>query len=313
MELKMIELKDIVTNPLQPRQTFDREKLQELANSIKEGELLQPIVVRKKGTKFEIVAGERRFKSFQILEEPRIPAIVREIKDDTDALEKSLIENWQRDDLTSAEKEKALRSLWESKQYDSYETIAKKLGLACQTIKYILGIEKDRRELNISDKISTRTLSDTMGLSDEPRKKILKQIEEKKISTDNVRDVVRKVKEFPEPEQQMEILKEFEEQEEQSKEIFDSVIDKYRQIAQGEREPEQIIEIEKDNDKRMIQDYYDIKNRVLEIYSDHINHFKNEESKQEAIRIIQDIINYLNKQLIDLGVNVVIEHEKKET
>ena len=75
-------MKDIETNPLQPRQTFDREKLQELADSIKEGELLQPIVVRSKGKKFEIVCGERRYKAFQILKEPKIPAIIRLIKDD---------------------------------------------------------------------------------------------------------------------------------------------------------------------------------------------------------------------------------------
>jgi len=93
MELKMINMKDIVTNPLQPRQEFNREKLQELADSIKEGELLQPIVVRKQKNKFEVVAGERRFKAFQILKEPKIPAIIRVIKDDTEALEKSLIEN----------------------------------------------------------------------------------------------------------------------------------------------------------------------------------------------------------------------------
>ena len=107
MELKMINMKDIVTNPLQPRQEFNREKLQELADSIKEGELLQPIVVRKQKNKFEVVAGERRFKAFQILKEPKIPAIIRVIKDDTEALEKSLIENWQRDDLTGIERENA--------------------------------------------------------------------------------------------------------------------------------------------------------------------------------------------------------------
>ena len=119
MELKMIELKQIHANPLQPRQEFDREKLQELANSIKEGELLQPIVVRENGSGYEIVAGERRYKAFQILKEDKIPAIVRKIKDDTDALEKSLIENLQRDDLTSVERENAVYELWKSNRYET--------------------------------------------------------------------------------------------------------------------------------------------------------------------------------------------------
>jgi len=180
MELKMISIKDIVTNPLQPRQEFNREKLQELADSIKEGELLQPIVVRKQKDKYEIVAGERRFKAFQILKEPKIPAIVRKIKDDTDALEKSLIENWQRADLTSDERENALEQLWKSDRYKTKEELATKLGIGSARIVHILKAKEFRNKHNVRSAISTRTIEDTEGLKDDTRKKILKAVEENK-------------------------------------------------------------------------------------------------------------------------------------
>jgi len=307
MELKMLEMNKIVTNPLQPRQEFDREKLQELANSIKEGDLLQPIVVRKSENGYEIVVGERRYKAFQILKEPKIPAIIREIKDDTDALEKSLIENLQRDDLTSVERENAIMDLWKSKRYTTKDILSKKLGIANSRITEIIYAKEARDKYSAAETLSTRTLTDTSGLSDEPRKKLLESISDKKIKSEDVRDVVRKVKQFPEPEQQMEILEEFEEQEDMSREIFDDIIRKKKEIVDGERDSEHIIQIETDSDKRMIQDYYDIESRVHEIYSDHINHFKTDKAKQEAINILNNIIVYCTKQLGE------ITDEKKET
>ena len=116
MEVKMLDMKDIKIHTGQCRENFDHDKLMELTNSIKESELLQPIVVRKlDDNRYGIVCGERRFRAFEYLHKKQIPAIVREIRDDTDALEKSLIENLQRDDLTSVERENAVGELWGSK------------------------------------------------------------------------------------------------------------------------------------------------------------------------------------------------------
>lgn len=243
MEVKMLNMKDVVPNKLQPRQVFDQEKLQELANSIKEGELLQPIVVRMNGNKgkYQIVCGERRYKAFQILDEPKIPAIIRLIKDDTDALEKSLIENLQRDDLTSVERENAIGSLWDSKRYKNHSELARKLGVQSSPLSALLRARDDRITLDAASNISTRVLSSTEGLKNEPRKKILEQISEGKIKEDNVRDVVRKVKEFKEPEQQMEILDEFEKKESWGKQAFDDIIQNKKEIAEGKRHREIII------------------------------------------------------------------------
>jgi len=301
MELKMIKLEDIKTNPLQPRQNFDHDKLQELANSIKEGELLQPIVVRKYNGSYEIVAGERRFKAFQILKEPKIPAIVRDIKDDNDALEKSLIENLQRDDITSVERENAIGQLWDSGRYKTHRELAKKLGIVEQNVSMQIRAKEDRKRINAAFTLSTRTIKDTEGLSDEPRKKILKAVEEKKIASDSVRDVVRKVKEFPEPEQQIEILEEFEKQEDTSKEMFNSIVQKKKEIAEGKRDPEHYVKIESDKDRRTIEDYYSIKSKVFDIVAVHIQNMKDKNAQDEAIEILWDIYKYAERELIALG------------
>jgi len=304
MELKMIELKRIVANPLQPRQDFDREKLQELADSIREAELLQSIVVRKNnGGDFEIVAGERRFKAFQILKEPKIPAIVRNIKDDTDALEKSSIENWQRVNLSDRENDVAIKTLLKSGRYKNPAELSRKTGASESFISQHIEVNSFREKEKIPESVSYTTIRATQGLTTEVRKKAIEIATQKDIPARKLMDeIVPKIKKFPEPEQQMEILEEFEEQEEQSKEIFNNIIQKKKEIAEGEREPEHIVEIEPDPDKRMLEDYQNIKQHVFGIYADHIQHFKSEELKQEAIRTIQDIINYLNKQLVELGV-----------
>jgi len=316
MELKMIKLSDIITNPLQPRQEFDRDKLNELANSIKEGELLQPIVVRNNKDGYEIVCGERRFKAFERLKEPKIPAIVRDIADDTDALEKSLIENLQRDDLTSVERENAVYELWKSNRYKSQAELSRKLGIDKTHVNNLIQSKEARNKMSIPSTISSDAILKTRGLPDETRKKVIEGIESGKIKSraEDLSQTVSKLKEFPEPEQQLEILEEFEQQEDMSREIFDDIVRKKKEIADGLREPEHIISIESDNDKRMIQDYIDIKNRVFEINADHIKHFKNEDVKKQAIGIIEEIMQYLSYQLNDLGKIVVVDiNEEKET
>lgn len=309
MEVKMIDIKDIVTNPLQPRQTFDREKLQELADSIKEGELLQPIVVRVKDKKFEIVCGERRYKAFQILKEPKIPAIVRVIKDDTDALEKSTIENWQRADLTDTEKRKAITDLWKSKRYKSMEDLSRKTGIGIHSIKaYIEENEFRLRVDDLPEDVSHTDIRATEGLDDDVRKKVIEIASDKNIPARKLEEeIVPKLKEFSETEQQMEILEDFEEQEEQTRETFDRIIQQKKEIADGEREPEHIIQVETNTDQRLIDSYKQIKNNVFEIYHDHILHIKSDAKRKEAIKILWDIYNFLDKELKALGEIKVVE------
>ena len=97
--LTNIQLEDIAPNKYQPRQYFDDESLRDLKNSILEFGLLQPVTVRKTGTSYELIAGERRFRAAQLAGLDRIPAIVIKTDEKKSAI-LSLLENLQREDLT---------------------------------------------------------------------------------------------------------------------------------------------------------------------------------------------------------------------
>ena len=307
MELKMINMKDVVTNPLQPRQEFDRDKLQELANSIREGELLQPIVVRNNKDGYEIVCGERRFKAFQILKEPKIPAIVRDIKDDTDALEKSLIENLQRDDLTSVERENAIGSLWESNRYKNKAQLSRKLGYdeEGRRVGEILESYEFRKKTPATG-VSTRTIIDTKPLPEESRKKVLKAVEEGKMESSKVRDVVRKVKEFPEPEQQLEELDRIiDRKEDADKEEEYNYKKDLETVVKGLREPEHYFE---DNpDKIRFETLQDQCSVLLKITPSNIKVYKDKKYQKKTIDLLKKVEDHLNKLLISIGEREVME------
>lgn len=102
-KLEKIAVKDIRTNPFQPRKVFDQEKLEELAQSIKENGLIQPIIVRKSPIiGFELLAGERRFRASKIAGLDLVPAIIKELTDQ-EMMRQAIIENLQREDLNPIE------------------------------------------------------------------------------------------------------------------------------------------------------------------------------------------------------------------
>ncbi len=106
----------IVPREDQPRKIFDQESLKELAGSLAEHGVLQPVLVREKGDKYEIIAGERRWRAAQIAGLQSVPAIIRQL-DDSQAGELSLIENLQREDLTAVEEAQAYRQMIDRYQY----------------------------------------------------------------------------------------------------------------------------------------------------------------------------------------------------
>jgi ParB family transcriptional regulator, chromosome partitioning protein len=97
-----VPISDLIANKEQPRTTFDEAALEELASSIKTKGILQPLLVRTKGKKYEIIAGERRFRAAQMAGLDEVPVIVREFSDQ-ETLEIALIENLQREDLNPLE------------------------------------------------------------------------------------------------------------------------------------------------------------------------------------------------------------------
>ncbi len=108
--VRMVPVSDIRPHPDQPRRHFDEEKLEELAQSIAERGVLQPIVLRKTGTGYQIVAGERRWRAAQRARLHEMPALVREFND-TETLEIAIVENVQRSDLNAIEEAEAYQRL----------------------------------------------------------------------------------------------------------------------------------------------------------------------------------------------------------
>lgn len=122
----VLNILEIVRNPNQPRKTFDEDKLAELADSIRQNGVLQPILVRRKGQKYEIVAGERRYQASKLAGLKEIPAVVREIDDDK-VFQLALIENLQRSDLSPIEEAKGYKQLLTSRSL-TQEELAKILS-----------------------------------------------------------------------------------------------------------------------------------------------------------------------------------------
>jgi len=126
IEITEIDINMIVAREDQPRKKFDQESLKELAKSLEEHGILQPVLVREREGQYELVAGERRWRAAQMAGLQTIPVIIRQL-DDSQAGELSLIENLQREDLTAVEEAQAYRLMMERYQY-TQEMLSQKIG-----------------------------------------------------------------------------------------------------------------------------------------------------------------------------------------
>ncbi|MBR3251738.1 MAG: ParB/RepB/Spo0J family partition protein [Erysipelotrichaceae bacterium] len=131
-----LPIKDIRPNPYQPRKTFDKQALQEMADSIRQYGVFQPILVRKAVSGYDLIAGERRLRASKLAERKTIPAVVVDF-DDQKMMEISLLENIQREDLTPIEEANAYNQLIKKYHY-TQEDLAKQLGKSRTNITNVL-------------------------------------------------------------------------------------------------------------------------------------------------------------------------------
>ena len=155
IEVKLSELR---ANPYQPRKNFDEEALNELASSIKEHGVFQPIIVKKSIKGYEIIAGERRFRASKLAGMQTIPAIVKDFSDE-EMMQIALLENLQRENLTSIEEAKAYKSIIESMNITQDE-LAKKVGKSRSHVTNILGLLK--LPASVQDMVLYNKLSDML-------------------------------------------------------------------------------------------------------------------------------------------------------
>lgn len=195
-EVKEVPLTELRVNPYQPRKTFNEESLRELADSIKEHGVIQPIIVKKSIKGYEIVAGERRYRASKLAGKTTIPCIIREFTDDQ-MMEIAVLENLQREDLNAIEEAQGFDMLMRNLHLTQDE-LSKKIGKSRSYITNSLGllslpesVQKDVKEGKISPS-HARTLSkieDPATISD-----LVDKIINEKL---NVRELEQQVKETP--------------------------------------------------------------------------------------------------------------------
>lgn len=156
-EIIELNIADLRPNPYQPRTIFDEDALNELAESIRENGVFQPIIVKKSIKGYDVIAGERRLRASKIAGKKTIPAIIRQISDEKMA-EIALLENLQRENLNALEEAKAYKSLIEKLNL-TQEELAKKVSKSRSHITNMLGLLRLPGE--VQDMITTGKL--TMG------------------------------------------------------------------------------------------------------------------------------------------------------
>ena len=194
-EFKIVQIKDIQKNPYQPRKEFSEEKIQELAHSIKENGLIQPIIVRKSPVLgYEILAGERRYRASIVAGLSEVPVIVKQLSDQ-DMMLHSIIENLQRENLNPIEEAKAYQSLID--KGFTHTEIAEKMGKSrpyITNLVRLLGLPKHILTEVESGKLSQAHARLLIQLSSDKQDKLLNRIQTENLSVRQVEQILQKTK-----------------------------------------------------------------------------------------------------------------------
>lgn len=192
-EIIEISVEDIIPNRFQPRLTFDEEALNELANSIREHGIIQPLVVRKLQDKYEIIAGERRYKAASLIGMKKVPCIVMNLNDNESA-EVAVIENIQRKEMTPLEEAKSYKKILD-KGYLTQEELAKKMGKSQSNIANklrLLNLDDVVQEAILNGKISERHARSLLKIeSKQDQRNILSEIIEKRLTVRQTDELIK--------------------------------------------------------------------------------------------------------------------------
>jgi len=192
-----IPVESIRPNPYQPRKTFDKEKLKELSESIKKHGIIQPLVVRKKGLNYELVAGERRLRAARLAKLQTVPVLVREY-DEKQMRELSLVENIQRHDLNPLEEAKAIQELMIQFDYTQAQA-AERLGrsrAAVANLLRMLNLPEELQAMVAEERVTAGQMRPLLALADrEQQLKVGRALAEHGWSARTVEEVVKTVKE----------------------------------------------------------------------------------------------------------------------
>lgn len=190
-----ILLKDIRTNPYQPRKYFDEEKLNGLAQSIKEHGVFQPILLKKSIHGYDIVAGERRWRAAKIAGLEDIPSIIVDFTDDQ-MMEIALLENIQREDLNAIEEAQGYQAMMD-KLHLTQEELAQRVGKSrthvTNTLR-LLNISKTLQKYILDGILSMGHIRPLIGLPEDKALQTAKRAVDEKLSVRQVEDIVKGIK-----------------------------------------------------------------------------------------------------------------------
>ena len=190
-----IPIEDIIPNRFQPRLAFDEEGLKELSESIKQHGIIQPLVLRRLGNKYEIIAGERRFKAATMAGLKTVPAIISDI-DDNQSAEIALVENIQRRNLTPIEEAKSYKNLLD-RGYMTQEQLAEKMGVSQSSIANklrLLNLSPEVQDALLQEKISERHARSLLALPKEQQGEWLQKTINKRMTVRQLDLEIKKIK-----------------------------------------------------------------------------------------------------------------------
>ena len=190
-----VAIEDIIPNRFQPRLAFDEEGLKELSESIKQHGIIQPLVLRRLGNKYEIIAGERRFKAATMAGLRQVPAIISDI-DDNKSAEIALVENIQRRNLTPIEEAKSYKNLLD-RGYMTQEQLAEKMGVSQSSIANklrLLNLAPEVQDALLQEKISERHARSLLVLPKEEQAQWLQKILAKRLTVRQLDLEIKKAK-----------------------------------------------------------------------------------------------------------------------
>ena len=192
-QVQQVAAQQIVPNRFQPRKVFNQEKLDELARTIHTHGLIQPIILRKfDENKYEIIAGERRFRAMQLLEWNEVPAIVQEMSDNETA-SVALIENLQREELTAIEEAEAYQGLMALNEL-TQEALAQRVGKSQSFIANklrLLKLAEPIKQALLNREVTERHGRSLLALSSEEQSELLTVIREKKLTVKETERIVK--------------------------------------------------------------------------------------------------------------------------
>ena len=194
-EIIQVNVEDIIPNRFQPRLNFDDKALNDLATSIKEHGIIQPLVLRKVGDKYEIIAGERRYKAANIAGLKTVPSIITNIDDNTSA-EIAIVENVQRKDLTAIEEALSYKKLLD-RDYLTQEQLATKMGVSQSSIANklrLLNLDEAVQNSLLNEQISERHARSLLSLPDkEAQKAMLSRILNERMTVRQLDNEINKI------------------------------------------------------------------------------------------------------------------------